>query len=209
MVEQINQWEIRNVYLPDNLDRRRVIGIAYHTVQEVYDEPKFAEYIDANGEIACPGFVDIHVHLREPGLPGEELAETYATGERAALAGGITLVGTMPNPKALPLISPENADKTFRLAGRRFVHMLFWYGATKDNINTFGEVRGFNQILGVKLVMCDTTGMPGITNFETQRRICQKAADLNWPVAVHCEDQEIMLHHLNDLRAQRQPLVSD
>ncbi len=53
-----------------------------------------AEVIDAEGLVVCPGFIDLHVHLREP---GREDKETIATGTRAAAAGGFTAVCAMPN----------------------------------------------------------------------------------------------------------------
>jgi dihydroorotase len=56
--------------------------------------PAGAEVVDASGKIVCPGFIDIHVHLREPGY---EYKETVATGTRAAAAGGFTAVCCMAN----------------------------------------------------------------------------------------------------------------
>jgi dihydroorotase len=56
--------------------------------------PKGAEVIDVGGKVVCPGFIDIHVHLREPGF---EYKETVATGTRAAAAGGFTAVACMAN----------------------------------------------------------------------------------------------------------------
>ena len=50
--------------------------------------------INANGMIVCPGFIDLHVHLREPGF---EHKETIATGVNSAVAGGFTTVCCMPN----------------------------------------------------------------------------------------------------------------
>ena len=57
-------------------------------------DPEGAEIVDATGKIVCPGFIDIHVHLREPGY---EYKETVATGTRAAAAGGFTTVCCMAN----------------------------------------------------------------------------------------------------------------
>jgi dihydroorotase len=53
-----------------------------------------AEVLDMKGLVVCPGFIDMHVHLREP---GQEWKETVATGTRAAAAGGFTGVACMPN----------------------------------------------------------------------------------------------------------------
>ena len=65
--------------------------------------PADAEVIEAAGLVLAPGFIDLHVHLREPG--GEE-AETIETGSRAAARGGFTTVVAMPNTKP-PLDTPE------------------------------------------------------------------------------------------------------
>ncbi|MCX7598887.1 MAG: dihydroorotase [Armatimonadetes bacterium] len=63
-----------------------------------------AEAFDAGGLVLCPGLVDLHVHLRQP---GGEHKETVATGTRAALAGGFTVVACMPNTDP-PLDRPEH-----------------------------------------------------------------------------------------------------
>src|SRR5882724_2132773 len=59
-------------------------------------DTRAAEVFDAAGFIVAPGFIDLHVHLREP---GQESSETIETGTRAAAAGGFTAVCCMPNTR--------------------------------------------------------------------------------------------------------------
>src|SRR6201987_5642165 len=71
------------------------------SVKEIGTHGKFAalkdaEIFDADGMIVAPGFIDLHVHLREP---GQESSETIATGTRSAARGGFTAVCCMPNTR--------------------------------------------------------------------------------------------------------------
>ena len=71
--------------------------------------PAGAEIIDVAGKIVCPGFIDVHVHLREP---GQEYKETVATGTRAAAAGGFTGVymGMFASTSAGSSMPPADFD---------------------------------------------------------------------------------------------------
>ena len=63
-----------------------------------HKEYSFDEIIDAKNLVVAPGFVDIHVHLRDPGYTHKE---TIATGSKAAVAGGFTSIACMPNTKPI------------------------------------------------------------------------------------------------------------
>src|SRR5262249_33273279 len=70
--------------------------------------------LDADGMIVCPGLIDMHVHLREP---GREEDETIATGTAAALAGGITTVACMPNTE--PALDSQASAEFVYLQAKR------------------------------------------------------------------------------------------
>src|SRR3954447_18295335 len=80
-----------------NVDRICDVAVEDGVIREIgtdIEDPGGSQQFDASGKIVAPGFVDIHVHLREPGF---EHAETIETGARAAAAGGFTSICCMPN----------------------------------------------------------------------------------------------------------------
>src|SRR5215813_4340789 len=87
------------------------------------------ETINAAGLIVCPGLIDVHVHLREP---GREEDETVATGTEAALAGGVTSVACMPNTEP-PLADRATVEFVLRQANAAGNANVFPVGAiTKE-----------------------------------------------------------------------------
>ncbi len=87
-----------------------------------------AQVIEAAGKIVAPGFIDMHVHLREP---GQEAKEDFGSGSRAAAAGGYTRVATMPNTK--PVIDTAALVKAMqqRAAEDAVVHIEIIGAVTK------------------------------------------------------------------------------
>src|SRR5688572_30659310 len=84
--------------LAQSLDGRRDLLIENGRVLAIEESirAESVEVFDASGLIVAPGFIDLHVHLREP---GQEYKETVESGARAALAGGFTSICCMPNTK--------------------------------------------------------------------------------------------------------------
>ena len=85
---------IRLVDPANSVDQVGDLAILNGQLVEASEMPRDAERIDGRGLVAAPGFCDLHVHLREPGM---ERAETISSGSRAAARGGFTTVCTMPN----------------------------------------------------------------------------------------------------------------
>ena len=86
-------------------------------VAENIAAPDVTEVFDATGLVVAPGFIDMHVHLREPGF---EHAETIETGSRAAAAGGFTTICPMPNTAPVN----DSATVTSYIVGKAREHAI-------------------------------------------------------------------------------------
>src|SRR5690242_1652649 len=141
-----------------------------------------AEVFDAAGMIVAPGFLDIHVHLREPGF---EHAETIDSGSRAAAAGGFTSICCMPNTK------PVNDSATVtsyivERARRDAVVNVFPIGAiTKGSAGE--ELAAIGAMKAAGAVAISDDGRP-VMNSRVMRRAMEFARSYDLPVIDHCED---------------------
>ena len=141
-----------------------------------------SEFFDATGLVVAPGFIDMHVHLREPGF---EHAETIETGSRAAAAGGFTSICPMPNTAPVN----DNATVTSYIvekARRHAIVNVFPIGAiTKgsqgENLAEIGSMKE----AGVVAISDD--GRP-VMNARVMRRAMEFARSFGMPVIDHCED---------------------
>ena len=141
-----------------------------------------AETFDAGGMIVAPGFIDMHVHLREPGI---EHAETIETGSRAAAAGGFTSICAMPN--TVPV--NDNATVTGYIVDRArktAVVNVFPIGAiTKGSAGE--ELAAIGSMKAAGVVAISDDGRP-VMNSRVMRRAMEFARSFNLPVIDHCED---------------------
>ncbi len=146
---------------------------------------KDIDIIDARDMIVCPGFVDIHVHLREPGY---EYKETIETGTKAAAAGGFTSVCCMPNTNPMN----DNATVTnfilhkSKLSG---VVNVFPIGA----ITRGGKGEALAEIgdmVNAGIVGISDDGF-SVMNSLVMRRAMEYSRAFNIPLIPHCEDKNL------------------
>lgn len=140
------------------------------------------EIIDAQGKLVCPGLIDMHVHLREP---GREEDETIASGCAAAIAGGVTSVACMPNTEP-PLDSQSAAEFVIQQARRAGLANVFPVGClTKGKLGQdLSEMGGLVE--GGAVAFTDD-GTP-VTDSEVMRRAMEYARGLGKAVLSHSED---------------------
>jgi dihydroorotase len=141
--------------------------------------------LDAAGKIVCPGLIDMHVHLREP---GREEDETVATGTAAALAGGVTSVACMPNTEP-PLDTPDRIRFVLakaRAAGQANV----WPTACVTQGRQGREAVEFRALADAGAVAFTDDGSP-VFNGAIMRRALEETAKLGKAVLVHAEIPEL------------------
>ncbi len=168
----------------NQIDRVTDVLLASGIVRAVGDNlpARGAEEFDATGLIVAPGFIDMHVHLREPGF---ESSETIETGGRCAAVGGFTSVCCMPNTS--PVNDTAHLTRYIIERANAVAKVnVFPIGAiTKGSAGEELASIGAMQAAGAVAISDD--GRP-VMNSRVMRRAMEIASSFDLPVIDHCED---------------------
>lgn len=141
--------------------------------------------IECSDYLIVPGFVDVHVHLREPGF---SYKETIFSGTSAAAAGGYTAVCAMPNLKPVP-DSREHLEAQLEIIRREARVRVYPYGAI-----TCGE-QG-EALADMAEMASDVAGFSddgkGVQSESRMRQAMELARQLDKPIVAHCEDESLL-----------------
>ena len=167
------------------VDARRDVLLRDGLVERVGEglDPGDAEVFDASGLLVCPGFIDLHAHLREP---GREYAETIHTGLAAAAAGGFTAVCAMPNTNPVldsgPLCEHVRARAATARGARMYPIGAISKGQKGEELSEFGELREAGAV-----ALSDDGKW--LADGGLLRSAYEHAGLFDLPIIQHCEDK--------------------
>jgi dihydroorotase len=166
------------------LDRVTDVLIAGEIIRRIDDNilaPE-AEVFNAQGLVVAPGFIDMHVHLREPGFVH---AETIETGARAAAAGGFTTICCMPNTSPVNDSAHVTSFIIERARAAAAVNVFPIGAITKGSLGE--ELAAIGGMKRAGIVAISDDGRP-VMNARVMRRAMETARAFDLPVIDHCED---------------------
>ncbi|MBA7482307.1 Dihydroorotase [subsurface metagenome] len=143
------------------------------------------DVLHAQGLIVCPGFVDIHCHLRQPGF---EEKETIATGTRAAAKGGFTTIGCMPNTNP-PLDNQATIDYVKSIVATEGVVRVLPIGCISRG-RKGQELAPMGELASAGVIAYSDDGEPA-ANSRLMRQALDYSRDLDLPIIDHCEDTSL------------------
>ncbi|MDW0111844.1 dihydroorotase [Sporosarcina saromensis] len=145
-----------------------------------------AQVIDGQGLFLAPGFIDVHVHLREP---GGEHKETIETGTLAAAKGGYTTICAMPNTRPVPDTKENLAHVNQLIEEKALIRVLPYASIT---IREAGKERTNLTELKEHGAFAFTDDGVGVQEAGMMYEAMQDAAKLNMPIVAHCEDNTLI-----------------
>ena len=180
---------IKNVKVLENGEMNaKDVRVAQGKIEEIGTElsPKGETQLDGKGRIIAPGFVDVHVHLREPG--GEQ-KETIESGTKSAAKGGYTTICAMPNTRPVP-DTKENLQHVNALIEKNALIRVLPYASI--TIREAGKERTNLQELKDNGAFAFTDDGVGIQQAGMMFETMLDAAKIGMPVVAHCEDNSLI-----------------
>ena len=144
------------------------------------------QVIDATGLFIAPGFIDLHVHLREP---GGEKKETIATGTMAAAKGGFTTIAAMPNTRPVPDTKEQLNWLNKRMEDTAAVKVLPYASITTRQL---GDELTYFQALKEAGAFAFTDDGVGVQSALMMLKAMKRAAEINMPIIAHCEENTLI-----------------
>lgn len=145
-----------------------------------------AQRIDGKGQLLSAGFIDVHVHLREP---GGEHKETIETGTKAAARGGYTTICAMPNTRPVP-DTVKNFSHVLDLVEKNALVRVLPYGSI--TIRQAGKERTDIEALKKLGAFALTDDGVGVQEAGTMLEAMNDAAKFSMPIVAHCEDNSLI-----------------
>ncbi|MEC1697105.1 dihydroorotase [Schinkia azotoformans] len=155
-------------------------------IEDVIEQDTVKNVRDVEGRIITPGFVDLHVHLREP---GGEKKETIETGTLAAARGGYTTVAAMPNTRPVPDTKEQLEWLQNRIKETAKVRVLPYASITVRELGE--ELTDFKSLKDAGAFAFTDDGV-GVQTAGMMLDAMKKAAELDMAIVAHCEDNSLI-----------------
>ncbi len=172
-----DHFEINDVLIKNTVIDAIATSISANGVDRVFN---------ADGKYLIPGFVDVHVHLREPGF---SYKETIKTGSMAAASAGYTAICPMPNLNPVP-DSVENIKAEADIIDRDAVINVFPYASITKGRKGEGELVDFESLKDIAVGFSDDG--TGVQSGEDMEKAMTECAKLNKIISAHCEVNDLL-----------------
>lgn len=179
---------LKNGYiLENNKQLKKDILIEGNQIIKIDDEINAdVEIIECEGKLILPGFIDIHVHLREPGF---EYKETIYSGTRAAARGGFTTIMPMPNLNPVPDSATTLQHQLEIIKKDALVRVIPYASITKEEK---GLVLSDMEALSKMEMFAFSDDGVGVQSANLMLQAMQQASKLNKAIVAHCEENTLI-----------------
>ncbi|MCU6709444.1 dihydroorotase [Paenibacillus sp. J5C_2022] len=145
-----------------------------------------SETIDAEGKLLSPGFIDMHVHLRDPGF---QYKEDIESGSRSAAKGGFTTIACMPNTRPVTDTAETVRYIVDKARDQAIVKVLPYAAITKNELGR--ELTDFASLKEAGAIGFTDDGV-GVQNAQMMKDAMALAKSMDMPVIAHCEDDTLV-----------------